>query len=121
MKVEGGQVFLGNNKPCTIVGIGNVRIKTHDGIERILAEIRHILELKRNLISLGMLDQHGYTYKCYDGFLKVSKGSMTIMEGIRSNGLYTLQASTVIGVAAILTDPKLSKAQLWTRSLGHVS
>ena len=55
-----------------------MRIKTHDGIERILTEVRHILELKRNLISLGMLDQHGYTYKCYDVFMKVSKGSMKI-------------------------------------------
>ena len=96
-----------------------MRIKTHDRIERILAEVRHILELKRNLI--GMLDQHGYMYKCYDGFLKVSKGFMTIMKGIRSNGLYTLQASTVIGVVAVLTYPKLSEAQLWHRRLDHVT
>ena len=53
--------------------------------------------------------------------MMVSKGSMTIMKGIRSNGLHTLQASTVIGVAAVLTYPKLSKAQLWHRRLGHVS
>lgn len=65
-----------------------------------------------------MLDN---TYKCYDGVLKVSKDSMTIMKGIRSNGLHTLQASTVVRAATLVIDSNLSKAQLWNRRLGHVS
>ena len=32
-----------------------------DGIERILQEVRYVHDLKRNLISLDMLDQIGYS------------------------------------------------------------
>ena len=68
-KVEGGQFFLRNNNTCTITRIGTMRIKTRDGIERLLIEVRLSPELMRNLISLGMLNHHGYTYKCYDDVL----------------------------------------------------
>ena len=73
-ETNGGQVLLGNNSPCKVIGIGSVRIKTHDGLERVLPDVRHVPELKRNLISLGMLDQHGFSWKGEKGVLKVSKG-----------------------------------------------
>ncbi|WP_440588068.1 hypothetical protein, partial [Acinetobacter indicus] len=62
-KVSGGEVLLGNNKSCKVMGIGTVRLTTHDGFERILTDVRHIPDLRRNLISLGMLDQHGFCWK----------------------------------------------------------
>ena len=55
-------VLLGNNKACRVVDIGPIRIKMHDGLERVLQEVRYVLELKRNLI-LGMLDQIGCSFK----------------------------------------------------------
>ena len=57
----GGDVLLGNNRPCKVIGIGTVRIKTHDGVEHILSEVRYVPDLKRNLISLGALDERGYS------------------------------------------------------------
>lgn len=53
-----GSVLLGNNKSCK--GIGTVRLKLHDGLEKVMQQVRYILELKWNLISLGMLETHGY-------------------------------------------------------------
>ena len=41
------------------MGVGTVRIRMYDGMERILQEGRYVPDLKRNLISLGMLDQIG--------------------------------------------------------------
>ncbi|XP_062094146.1 uncharacterized protein LOC133800209 [Humulus lupulus] len=73
-KIDDGQVLLGNNKPCTIVGIKTVRSKMHGGVERTLTEVRHSPKLKRNLISLGTLDHRNFSYKCVDGVLKFSKG-----------------------------------------------
>ena len=54
--VDGGRVLMGNNNVCKIIGIGSVKIKTFDGTVRALHEVRHAPRLKRNLISLGMLD-----------------------------------------------------------------
>ena len=68
--VNNGQVLLGNNKSCEIQGIGTVRIKMFDGIERVLQQVRYIPGLKRNLVSLGTLDVRGYTYKASGGAIK---------------------------------------------------
>lgn len=47
----------------------------HNGIERILQQVRCVPELKRNLISLGMLDMNGHSFKAENSSLKVLKGS----------------------------------------------
>ena len=52
-QIDGGTVLLGNNKSCKVIGIGSLRIKLHNGIERVLEDVRHVPELKRNLISFG--------------------------------------------------------------------
>ncbi|KAH9705463.1 hypothetical protein KPL70_011882 [Citrus sinensis] len=51
------KVLMGNNASCKITGIGSVRLKMSDGIIRELDNVRHIPELKKNLISLSMLDK----------------------------------------------------------------
>ena len=59
-----------------------MRIKNHDGIERILSDVRHVSKLKRNFISLGMLDQHGFSLKGKKGALNVSKGLLVVIKGV---------------------------------------
>ncbi|KAL5538966.1 hypothetical protein UlMin_043961 [Ulmus minor] len=89
-EINGGQVLFGNNSLCKVISIGSVRIKTHDGFERVLPDVRHAPELKQNLISLGMLNQHGFSWKGEKGFLKVSKGSLVVMKGVKDMSLYLL-------------------------------
>ena len=64
---------MGNNASCKIVGIGSIKIKMFNGIVRMLTKVRHVLELKNNLISLGVLDSGGYKFASQGGALKVSK------------------------------------------------
>ena len=78
--INGGKVLLGNNQECKIKGIGNVKIKMHDGTVRILLAIRYVPDLKRNLISHGGLDKNGYSYRGVDGVFKVSRGSPICMK-----------------------------------------
>ena len=64
LKEEGGVVYMGNNKPCTQVkGIGPIRVIMYNGVEKLIANVRLIPELKRNLIALGMLDKLGYAIR----------------------------------------------------------
>lgn len=42
--------FMGNNFSRKVVGIGTVRIKMHDGVTRTLTNVRHVPNLKRDLI-----------------------------------------------------------------------
>ena len=50
---------MGNNAPCKTIGIGTVRIRMADRIIRTLTNVRHVPDLKKNLISLGTLDANG--------------------------------------------------------------
>lgn len=82
-KVDAGKVLMGNNIACKVIGIGTVKVQLTDGSTKVFTEVRHVPELKRNLISLGMLDEAGCTFKGENGTLKISKGSLQLMKGIR--------------------------------------
>lgn len=49
---------MGDNKVCKVVGIGVVELRLVDGTIGTLKEVRHVLDLKRNYFSLGMLQRH---------------------------------------------------------------
>ena len=59
-----------------------------DGVIRTLTNVRHVPELKRNLISLSILDEVGYSCKTENKTMKVSKEVLVVMRGVRKNGLY---------------------------------
>ena len=44
-----GSVLLENNNTCSIRGIGSIKPRMHDGSVKILADVRFIPEIKRNL------------------------------------------------------------------------
>lgn len=81
---------MGNNDICKVISMGNVNLKVHDKTIRELKEVRYVPNLKRNLISLGMLDQIGLSIKVEYGELKILNRSPTIMKGAKKNGVYVL-------------------------------
>jgi len=77
--------------------IGTVQIKMFDGMVRELKEVRYIPQLKRNFISVGILKTLGLEVSIRDGILKMTKGSMVVLKGVRRNNLYYLKGSIVTG------------------------
>ena len=51
----GGRIMMGNNAVCKVIGMGNIHLKLHDGTMRLIRQVRHVPDLKRNLIYLGYL------------------------------------------------------------------
>ena len=74
---------MGNNSMCKVVGIGTVSLRMFDGVAMELKQVRFIPKLKRNLISIGMLDQTSCVIKAEKWVLKVIKSSTVIMKGIK--------------------------------------
>ena len=62
---------------------------------RELKEVTYVPQLKRNLILIGALKTLGLVESIKNGVLKMTKGSMVVMKGIRRNNLYYLKGSTV--------------------------
>lgn len=63
-----------------MIGVESLRIRMYNGMDKVLEDVRHVPELKRNLISLGTLDNDGCGYKCDQGSLEVYNGNMLIMK-----------------------------------------
>jgi len=63
--------------------------------------VRHVLDVKRNLIYLGTLDARGYRYSSQGGALKVSKEAVTILKGEMFGGLYGLVGNVQMGVIVL--------------------
>ncbi|GKC46082.1 retrovirus-related pol polyprotein from transposon TNT 1-94 [Tanacetum coccineum] len=91
---DGGYVFMGNDSPCKVVGIGTIRIKMHDGV------------VSENDV------------------LRVLKGALVVMKATKgTSSLYTLQGETIVGSASVsyLKKSTLDMTMLWHMHLGHVS
>jgi hypothetical protein len=86
--IDDGFFFMGNDFYCKIVGVGSVQIKMHDGFVRTLTDVRHVLKLRKNLISLGVLDYVVYECTNQGGLLKVPKDILLVMKAKRIGNLY---------------------------------
>ena len=123
-KTENASVVLtGNDNPCQIMGVGSIRLKMFNGIVRELKNVRYVLGMKKNLISLRYLEAKGYKYGAQDGILKVSAGAMELMKGTRRNNLYFLQGHTVtrdVSVSEAESKRARETTRLWHMRLAHV-
>ena len=73
-----------------------------DGVVRTPGDVRHVPDLKRNLISLTTLNAKGYKYTGEGGVMKISKGALVVMKGHQKTiMLYVLQGPTVTGDVAV--------------------
>ena len=52
-KLEGCSVVMGNYHPCSVEGVGTIRIRMFDGMERELKGVRYVPQLKRNRMYLS--------------------------------------------------------------------
>ena len=64
--VNDGIVRLEDNHSCKTVEVGSVNIKMFDGVIRTLTYVRHVPELKKRLIYLGVLDSCGHNFTGFD-------------------------------------------------------
>lgn len=112
---------MGNNATCKVVGIGSIKLRLTDGTEKIMTHVRHVPDLKRNLISLGTLEEAGYSFKAENSMLKVLKVSRVIMKGDGKNGLYVLKGNVVINASSVAATSSINKGIMWHQRLGHIS
>ncbi|GKB15700.1 zinc finger, CCHC-type containing protein [Tanacetum coccineum] len=93
---DGGNILLGDGRECRVRGTCKVQVQMRDGSSFVLDNVRYVLELRRNLISLGTLEKEGFTMKMQSGKIKVIKGSLVVLSGTRrGNCVYTPDGQAV--------------------------
>jgi hypothetical protein len=98
--------------------MGKVKIKKRNGNQWLLKEVRHVIDLRKNLISTGQLKSEGcisiFTYNVW----KVTKGSLVIAKGEKAGTLYLCTGNTYSSIYLASTGVDTT---LWHHSIGHMS
>ncbi|KAG8481247.1 hypothetical protein CXB51_026047 [Gossypium anomalum] len=118
--VEGGVVRMGNDSSSKVISIGTVKIRIHDGTIRTLSDVRYVPDLRKNLISLSILDLKGCRINIESSGIKVSRGALVLLKDKRTGSFYILEGSTVtgeIGRPSFVTESKSTRLE--RRQLGH--
>ena len=69
---------MGDDASCKIVGMGKVQINQKNGNQWLLKEVRHVPDLRKNLISIGKFASECCIFIFTDKAWKVTKGSLVI-------------------------------------------
>ncbi|KAJ4705025.1 Retrovirus-related Pol polyprotein from transposon TNT 1-94 [Melia azedarach] len=122
-QVNGGNTSMANSSVCKAVGIGSVKIRKHDGKFCTLNDVRHVPLMTKNLISLSILDNKGFSFQGEGGVLHVCKGSNVVLKGVKRGTLYFLQGSMPSSSVAVASSEidKDNMTKLWHMRLGHMS
>lgn len=72
-------MYLGNDNPLEVERIYDIKLRIFDDIIRNI-ESWHVPRIKRNLISLWILNDQGYKFYSENRMLEVCKGSKVLMK-----------------------------------------
>ena len=110
-------MYLADGSVLDVVGMGDVRILLPNGAVWLLEKVRNIPDLKRNLISVGQLDDEGHAILFVGGTWKVTKGVRVLARRKKTGTLYMISSPRdTIAIADASTD-----TSLWHHRLGHMS
>lgn len=114
-----GNVKMGNNGLAKAIGIGDVCLETNNGTMLVLKNVKHIPDIRLNLISTGKLDDEGFCNIFSDGQWKLTKGSMIVARGKKCSSLYFMQAK--VSDCIINAVENEGTIELWHKRLSHMS
>ena len=114
-----------------LIFLGVVRLQLNTLNFLNLQDVAYIPSIRRNLISVPILDRLGYSFLFRTGKVKLYRDSLLIGTGVLCGSLYILELSALSSVFATLTVNSASGSKhlrlneksstLWHKRLGHIS
>ncbi|URD72826.1 Retrotransposon protein [Musa troglodytarum] len=107
-----GVVKMGNHGTADIIGMGDIHIKTNLGCKLVLKDVRHVVDLRLNLISVGRLDDEDYDSRSHG-----IQHEMTVPGTPQHNAIAEKMNRTIIEkIRYMLSQAKLPK-RFWDEAL----
>ena len=110
---------MGNQVSSKVIGVGDITLITNTGCKLILKDVRHVPDMRLNLISAGRLDDAGLVNHFGGGTWKLTKGSLIIARGNKEGSLYFMQGKLWKGEVNVAYDN--SNLELSLKKLRHMS
>jgi len=115
---------MGDGARAPVEDIRVVSLNLPSGHVLLLKDVVYVPSMRRNLISVSILDKCGYTFEFGNGKLVVYFNSIIVGSEVLYEGLYMLNlndmfVNSVIGCKRSRVDENSS--MLWHRRLGHIS
>ncbi|CAL1361567.1 unnamed protein product [Linum trigynum] len=114
-----GVVRMGNGNLSKVIGKGEVCLETMNGTKLLLKDVRHVPEMRLNLISVDKLDEEGYCNTFHNGQWKLTRGSLVLAKGKKLSKLYVTEAK--ISPEIVNSAENGDTIELWHKRLGHMS
>ena len=110
------ELYMGNSTNTKVAGKGNVELKFTSGKIVTLLEVYHAPEIRKNLVSGGLLSKHGYKLVFESDKFILSKKGVFVGKGYAANGMFKLNLINK-SVSVYIVD----SFSLWHARLGHVN
>jgi hypothetical protein len=110
---------MGNRDTSTIVSKGTICVETSIGCKLALENVRHVPDIRLNLLSVGKLEDIGLGSYFGEGKWKLTKGSLILARGAKQGCHYvtkTKLCKTEVNIAE-----RDSSIELWHKRLGYMS
>nr|GFA75333.1 retrovirus-related Pol polyprotein from transposon TNT 1-94 [Tanacetum cinerariifolium] len=110
---------MGNTGLSRIAGIGDICLKFDTEMELVLHNVKHVPDMRLNIISTGLLDEDGYHNSSGNGLWKVTLGSLIVARGKRESKLYMTHSKISNSIVNAVDNDDMT--ELWHKRLGHMS
>ena len=121
-----GYVETGDDTAHPITHVGNVPLTMQDGKAKYLADVLHVPDITKNLVSVGQMVEQGLQVRftsdgCYVEDLK--NDCRLIAKGKRAGRLFTLDVSLPEMDAAMFARGSgvVADIEIWHKRIGHVN
>lgn len=101
-------------------------MQTNTSFQLTLRDVRHVLDVRLNMLAMNALDKEGYEQFMGNGAWRLSRGSLLVAKGKLCCTLYKTQMK-IFGAGRINISGQInaaggvSSADLWHKRLGHMS
>ena len=122
--VETGQkLYMGNSSTADIKGVGDVVLKMTSGKDLKLRDVVYVPELRKNLVSGGLLNKFGFKLVFESDKFILSKSGMFVGKGYALNNMFKMNVivTNEMNKASTSSTYMLEFSNVWHGRLGHVN
>ena len=118
------KVYMGNPTTSEIKCQGKVILKMISGNELTLTNVLYVLKIQKNLVSVSLLNNHGFRLVFESNKFLLSESGMYVRKGYMSDGMWKVNVISIIKSdmnKASTFASILESSNIWHGRLGHVN